>query len=94
MSLKLLSQAVGPWPMNTYVVICEETQSSAVIDPGADPETILTMVGNTNVKKILLTHAHPDHVQALSDIKKHTQTTPITIHKQIRPERMPTNKPK
>ena len=36
---KLKKLAVGPWPMNAYVVIDEETQTSAIIDPGAEPES-------------------------------------------------------
>lgn len=79
MSAKLLSQAVGPWPMNTYVVICEETHTSAIIDPGADADKILAMVEGTRVDKILLTHAHFDHVLALSEVKEATQA-PIFLH--------------
>ncbi|MBL7163473.1 MAG: MBL fold metallo-hydrolase [Anaerolineales bacterium] len=72
MKAKLLAQAVGPWPMNTYVVICEETKTSAIIDPGADAEKILGMTEGTRVDKILLTHGHFDHVQALEKVKEAT----------------------
>jgi len=70
MEAKLLAQVVGPWPMNTYVVICEETKTSAIIDPGADAEKILGMTEGTRVDKILLTHGHFDHVQALEKVKE------------------------
>ncbi len=79
MSLKLLQKSVGPWPMNTYVLICEETKTSAIVDPGADPKEILAMVDGTRVSKILLTHAHKDHVGALAEIKKITRA-PIFLH--------------
>lgn len=72
MKAKLLSEAVGPWPMNTYVVICEETKTSVIIDPGADADKILALVDGTRVDKILLTHGHFDHVQALVDVKDAT----------------------
>jgi len=79
MSAKLLSATVGPYAMNAYVVIDEETQSSAIIDPGGDPDKILEMVAGTRVDKILITHGHGDHVMALDDIKKATGA-PIYIH--------------
>ncbi|HNB53080.1 MAG TPA: MBL fold metallo-hydrolase [Anaerolineales bacterium] len=75
MPLKLLQKSVGPWPMNTYVLICEETKTSAIVDPGADAKAILEMVEGTRVSKILITHTHKDHVGALAEIKKATRAT-------------------
>jgi glyoxylase-like metal-dependent hydrolase (beta-lactamase superfamily II) len=48
MSIKMLTREVGPWPMNTYLVVCEETNKSVIIDPGADPEIITDMAKDTN----------------------------------------------
>ncbi|MBC8497237.1 MAG: MBL fold metallo-hydrolase [Chloroflexi bacterium] len=79
MQAKLLTQAVGPWPMNTYVVICEETKTSAIIDPGADAEKILALTEGTRVDKILLTHGHFDHVQALERVQEATNA-PVYLH--------------
>ena len=79
MSLKLLQKSVGPWPMNTYVLICEDTKTSAIVDPGADAKAILAMTEGTRVSKILLTHAHEDHVGALAEIKRATRAT-VFLH--------------
>ena len=79
MSAALLSRQVGPWPMNTYVVICKHSGRSAIIDPGAEPDTILAMAQDTTVEKILLTHAHPDHVGALESVKTATGA-PVFLH--------------
>jgi glyoxylase-like metal-dependent hydrolase (beta-lactamase superfamily II) len=70
---------LGPWPMNSYILVCEETQTSAVVDPGADPQKILKAVEGTQVAAILVTHGHPDHVGALGEIKRATQA-PIYLH--------------
>jgi hydroxyacylglutathione hydrolase len=75
----LRTEAVGPWPMNTYAVICQETQTSAIIDPGSDTEKILALVEGTRVEKILLTHGHFDHVLALEDVKAATGS-PVYLH--------------
>ena len=79
MNAKLLTQSVGPWPMNAYVVICEETATSAVIDPGAEVENILAMTAGTRIDKILLTHGHFDHVDALDELLE-TVPAPVYLH--------------
>ncbi|MEW6755779.1 MAG: MBL fold metallo-hydrolase [Candidatus Latescibacterota bacterium] len=58
------------FPMNGYVVACPETRQGAVIDPGAEPETILKVIeaGQIEVRQVLLTHGHGDHIGALSEI--------------------------
>lgn len=72
MPLKLLTTPVGPWEMNTYVVIDEDTQTSAIVDPGGDPEKILALAARTKADKILITHGHDDHVLALEDLQEAT----------------------
>ena len=79
MIFKLRTQSVGPYGMNTYVIIDPETQSSAIIDPGGEPEKIMAMVGGTKVDKILITHGHGDHVMVLDDIKTET-AAPVYLH--------------
>jgi len=79
MPAELRLKQVGPWSMNTYLVICEETSASAIIDPGAEAEAILEQACETQVKKILLTHAHVDHVGALEEVKAATGA-PVYLH--------------
>ena len=79
MQAKLIHKAVGPWPMNAYIVVDEATQTSAIIDPGADADVLLEAVAGTKVDKILITHGHGDHVMALEDIKAATGA-PVYIH--------------
>jgi len=79
MSLNLQRLEVGPWPMNCYLVRCTATNQVAIVDPGADGEAIMEAVGDAMVCCILLTHAHPDHVGALEDIRKATDA-PVGIH--------------
>lgn len=79
MALKLIKQEVGPWPMNSYVVICEQTKTSAIIDPGSDADTLLGLVEGTTVDKILLTHGHGDHVGAVEAVKTATGA-PVYLH--------------
>ncbi len=77
--LELRCQAVGPWPVNTYVLLCPLTRQSVIVDPGAEPEKILDMVADTTPVAILLTHTHPDHIGALEEIRTRLRL-PLLAH--------------
>jgi hydroxyacylglutathione hydrolase len=72
MTLKLIMLEVGPWPMNAYILVDEESNTSAIVDPGADANRILSSLEGTQVTAILVTHGHADHVGALDEIKSAT----------------------
>lgn len=78
-TLILQTASVGPWPMNTYAIICPDTQESVLIDPGAEPETLLAMLGDSTPVAILLTHTHRDHVGALEEMKERLKV-PVYVH--------------
>ena len=55
---------VGPLQCNCSVIGDEATREAMVIDPGDDIEDVLAVVTkhNLQVKQIVITHAHIDHV--------------------------------
>src|SRR5213082_2385495 len=55
---------VGPLQCNCSVIGDDLTREAIVIDPGDDIEDVLTLVRkhNLQVKQIVITHAHIDHV--------------------------------
>ncbi len=77
--LELQQLAVGPWPMNCYLLRCPVSGEVAIVDPGADAEAILEAVGGSTVRCILLTHGHPDHVGALEAVRQATGA-PVGVH--------------
>ena len=78
--LTLRKKTVGPWSMNTYALICPETTDSVLIDPGAEPEALEDMLSKSRPTAILLTHSHPDHIGALSEMQSKLDV-PVYAHK-------------
>jgi hydroxyacylglutathione hydrolase len=79
MKTRLLTKQVGPYSMNTYVITDVPTKTSLIIDPGGDPDEILSLTEGSKVSKILITHGHFDHIMALEEMVNATQA-PVFIH--------------
>ena len=79
MILKIL--VVGPIAANCYIVGSESTKEGMIIDPGAEAEEILKSVKDLelDIKLIVLTHGHMDHIGALKEIKEATGAE-VAIH--------------
>ena len=59
--------AVGPYENNVYL-LRDGTGQGLLIDAAAEPERLLEMIGDTPVERIVTTHQHPDHWQALERV--------------------------
>ncbi|MBI4860083.1 MAG: MBL fold metallo-hydrolase [Candidatus Riflebacteria bacterium] len=72
MQLKTLE--VGPFGTNCIVVHDEGTLDAVVVDPGNDPEVILSWVESAHLKvrALLHTHGHLDHIGATRAVAKAT----------------------
>ncbi len=72
---------VGPLATNCYILGCEKTHAGAIIDPGGDEEKIIDEVAGKKleIKYIINTHAHMDHIQANEYIKK-IYSCPVYMH--------------
>ncbi|MFA5055004.1 MAG: MBL fold metallo-hydrolase [Dehalococcoidia bacterium] len=65
---------IGPFWTDCYIVGSESTGEGMIIDPAADADFIMKQVKNMNldIKIIVATHSHPDHLMALGDVMKAT----------------------
>ncbi len=65
---------VGVLSCNCTIVACDKTRQAIVVDPGGDADRILDVVraNGLEVKHVLHTHAHFDHVLGTRDVKEAT----------------------
>lgn len=57
--------AVGPMDNNAYVLRCRHTDEQLMIDAAAEPDTLSRVIGDGGLARVVTTHRHGDHWQAL-----------------------------
>lgn len=71
--MKVYSLAVGIFQTNCYIIETEQ-KNAIVIDAGAEPQKILSLLNEHGLtaKILLFTHGHFDHIGAASVLKEQT----------------------
>ncbi|TNE46818.1 MAG: MBL fold metallo-hydrolase [Deltaproteobacteria bacterium] len=74
---------VGPFAANSYLVVCKATKEAVLIDGCDRAPTLQAMINkhDANLKYLLQTHAHLDHVAALPELKELWPDAPIVLHR-------------
>lgn len=80
--MKIFSMQLGMLGTNCYFLCDENTNTCAVIDPGAAGSKVAAFAAGCGyaISKILLTHAHFDHVGGLSVLHDAVPDAPIFVH--------------
>ncbi len=60
---------VGPMDNNVYVLRCKQTGDAVLIDAANEHEKLLEMCQRLGVRKVLETHGHWDHIQAVPAVR-------------------------
>lgn len=63
---------LGPLDNNTYLIVCDATRATAVVDVGFEPETVIEAVRRNalDVRYLLNTHAHYDHAAGMRTVQE------------------------
>jgi glyoxylase-like metal-dependent hydrolase (beta-lactamase superfamily II) len=75
-------RAVPPFYKNGFVVGCERTREAVLIDPGDEVDELLAATRDLDVevRHILLTHAHLDHITGVARAKD-AFDVPVYLHR-------------
>ena len=60
---------VGPLDNNVFVVRCKATGDAVLLDAANEHERLLELCQELNVRKVLETHGHWDHIQAVPAVR-------------------------
>src|SRR5699024_7614661 len=66
--LTITKLAVGPMDNNTYLLRCRTTGEAVLIDAAAEADRILELIGEDGLARVITTHRHQDHWQALAEV--------------------------
>lgn len=80
--MQIETVVVGAFQVNCFVLWREGADSALVIDPGAEPESILSVLNSRglSVAVYLLTHGHVDHISAIASLCR-VAPAPVAIHR-------------
>lgn len=70
--LSITKVAVGPLANNAYLLRCALTGNQVLIDAADEADTLLAVVGDRGLSRVITTHRHPDHWQALAEVASAT----------------------
>src|SRR5262245_39712162 len=60
---------VGPFENNAFVLRCTNTGEAVIIDAANEHELLLEVSRATGVRRVLTTHGHWDHIQAVTALR-------------------------
>ncbi len=70
---------LGPFGTNAYVLICQHSGDSVLVDAPAEANKITEILKGTKPRYILLTHNHMDHIGALTELRS-SLGIPLAAH--------------
>ena len=70
---------LGPFGTNAYIVICQATGDSILVDAPAEADKIMRQLDGTNPKYVVTTHTHWDHIGALDELMPKLKI-PLALH--------------
>ena len=68
--LEIHKVVVGPFENNVFVLRCKDTGDAVLIDAANEHEQLLELCSALGVRRVIETHGHWDHIQAVPAIRE------------------------
>ncbi len=78
-AVRIIRLELAPFGTNAYIVVCQATGSSMLVDAPGEADKILSQLAGTEPKYIMITHNHIDHIGALGELRAGLKI-PVAIH--------------
>ncbi|HIE16901.1 MAG TPA: MBL fold metallo-hydrolase [Dehalococcoidia bacterium] len=78
-NIRITRLELGPFGTNAYIVRCQTSGESILVDAPGDTDKILAQLADASPRYILVTHNHLDHIGALDELKSRLKI-PVAIH--------------
>ena len=69
-NLEIHKVVVGPYANNVFVLRCKHTGEAVLIDAADEHDLLLELCIATGVRRVLETHGHHDHIQAIPAMRE------------------------
>jgi glyoxylase-like metal-dependent hydrolase (beta-lactamase superfamily II) len=76
--LEIHKVVVGPMDNNVFVLRCRQTGDAVLIDAANEHERLLDLAGSLGVRRVLETHGHWDHIQAVPEMRDAGYSVSVT----------------
>jgi len=80
--LQIHTHTLGPWQTNCYVVHRSRGSDCWIIDAGFEPEPMIAAIREQGLRpvRLILTHAHLDHIAGVNEVRAAWPDLPIDLH--------------
>jgi hydroxyacylglutathione hydrolase len=78
-TIRIERLTLGPYETNTYIVVCQKTKQSLVVDAPARASEIIAALEGTQTRYIFLTHDHFDHTGVMGSLRSRLKV-PLAVH--------------
>ena len=77
--IKIDRLELGPFGTNSYILICQKTNESVVVDAPGEAGMVVERLKETQPKYIVMTHDHFDHIGGLVELRSALEV-PVAAH--------------
>ena len=77
-NVEVTKLVVGPYENNVFIIRCRQTGEAVLLDAANEHEKLLELCRTLHVRRVLETHGHWDHIQAVPQLRDAGYSVSVT----------------